>query len=178
MTSPTPTDDVSDADGGQRRSARDGALQRFAAARSRFKGSWVDTLIAQLKTLDIGEWTLVFGAELLWSVLPLLILLSSLANTRIDDDLSRHIGLNAKGALIVEAMFRGRPSHELFPIVTGLLFSLAGTIAVASSILVLYERAFRQEHRERRSWGDLPRIVVWVVVLIGVLVAQAVIAHP
>ena len=96
MTSPTPTDDLSDADGGQRRSARDRALQRVAAVRSRFKGSWVDTLIAQLKTLDIGEWTLVFGAELLWSMLPLLILLSSLANTRIDDDLSRHIAASTR----------------------------------------------------------------------------------
>jgi membrane protein len=178
MTSPAPSDDVSDADGGQGRSARDRALRRVAAARTRFKGSWVDALIAQLKTLDIGEWTLAFGAELLWSVLPLLILLSSLANTRIDDDLSRHIGLDTKGAHIVEALFRSRPSHELIPIVTGVLFSLAGTIAVASSIQVLYERAFTQEHRERRRWSKVPRLVVWVVVLIGVLVAQAVIAHP
>jgi hypothetical protein len=41
-----------------------------------------------LKVLDVAKWTTVFGAELLWSVVPLLILLSSLANERIDDELS------------------------------------------------------------------------------------------
>ncbi len=186
MESPSPTpvtpparrDAVSDPEGGRARSARERVDRRVAAARSRLEGSWVTTLIAQLKRLHIGEWTLAFGAELLWSVLPLLILLSSLANTRIDDDLSRNIGLDTRGAHILEALFRSRPSHQLIPIVTSVLFSLAGTVAVVKSLQVLYERAFRQEDRERRRWSKLPRLVAWVAVLIGVLVAQAVIARP
>ena len=63
-------------------------------------------LRARLKALDLVNWTTVFGAELLSSVLPLLILLSSLANERVDDDVSRHIGVNAEGAHIVRGLFR------------------------------------------------------------------------
>jgi membrane protein len=132
-------------------------------------------LIAQLKSLDVLDWTTVFGAELLWSVLPLLILLSSLADTRIDDDLSRHIGLDSQGAHIVRGLFRNRPAHDVVAIATGLIFALAGTIAVVGSIQVLYERCFDREHRGRRG---LPRRVLYVIVLLGVLIAQAAIYRP
>ncbi len=79
------------------------------------------------------DWTTIFGAELLWSALPFIILLGSLANERIDDDLSRHIGLNSQGAHIVRSLFRNSPTHALVPIATGLLFAFAGVIAVVSS---------------------------------------------
>jgi hypothetical protein len=126
-----------------------------------------------LKGLDVVDWTTIFGAELLWSALPLLILLSVLANTRIEDDLSRHIGLNHRGAHIFESTFRNAPSHAVVPIATGLIVAFAGTVAVVGSIQVLYERAFGQEHRGR----VVTRRVVWVVVLIAVLVAQGLIAR-
>ena len=119
-------------------------------------------------------WTLVFGAELLWSVLPLLILLSSFANHRIDDDLSEHIGLDHKGALIIKEAFRNTPEHAAIPILTGLLFSLAGTIAVVQSLQVLYERIFEQQPR---GWRDLPRVFAWLVALLGFLVLEAEIGH-
>jgi membrane protein len=146
-----------------------------AAAQRRFEGTWVEAFIKELKAVDVVEWTTVFGAELLWSVLPLLILLSSLADTRIDDDLSRHIGLNNHGAHILEGLFRNTPSHAIIPILSGALVSFAGTVAVVGSIQVLYERAFELE---QRGWRDLHRRIVWVVVLIAVLVAQAIITHP
>ena len=151
------------------------AGKRLLAARRRLEGTWLGDLFAQLKRLEIVEWTTIFGAELLWSVLPLLILLSVLADTRIEDDLSRHIGLNDRGAHIFESTFRNSPSHAFVPIATGLIIAFAGTVAVVRSIQVLYERAFDQEHRGRR---DVPRLVIWVVVLIAVLVAQALIARP
>jgi membrane protein len=147
----------------------------LSSAQSRIERTWLGDFIKQLKGLDVVEWTTIFGAELLWSVLPLLILLSVLANTRIEDDLSRHIGLNNQGAHIFESTFRNSPSHAFVPIATGLIFAFAGTVAVVSSIQALYERAFDQEHHGRR---DLPRRVVWVVVLIAVLVAQGLIAKP
>ncbi|HUO71653.1 MAG TPA: hypothetical protein VMU39_12840 [Solirubrobacteraceae bacterium] len=50
------------------------------------------------------------------------------------------------------------------PIVTGLLFSFAGRVAVVASLQVVYERLFDQEHR---GWRDLPRYVVWAVVVLG-----------
>jgi membrane protein len=163
------TDEPPPASGDGGHSARDRALRRFDAARSRFERSWVGEVVAQLKALDFASWTTVFGAELLWSALPLLILLSSLADEKIDDDLSRHIGLDSKGAHIVESLFRSRPSHDVLAIATGLLFSVAGVISVVASLQVIYERLFEQKHR---GWRDLPRYLVWTAVLLALLLAD------
>jgi membrane protein len=148
---------------------------RLAAEQLRFRGSWIEQLGTQLKALHVFDWTSSFGAELLWSVLPLIILLSSLANHSIESDVSRHIGLDSQASDIVKGMFRSSPSHDLFAIVTGLLLSVTGTIAVVGSIQVLYERLFHQEHR---GWRDTPRLVVWVLALLAALAAQAVISGP
>jgi hypothetical protein len=121
-------DDPPLADRSNGRSPRDRARRALAAAHRRLEGTWVDAFIKELKAVDVVGWTTIFGAELLWSVLPLLILLSSLASTRIDDDLSRHIGLNNQGSHILEGMFRNTPSHAIVPIVTGLLFAFAGRL--------------------------------------------------
>src|SRR5438477_7245963 len=103
----------------------------FAAVRSRYDRSWVQDLAGRLTALDFGNWIILFGASLLLTVLPLIILLSSLANERIDDDLSRHIGLNRQGAGIIEELFRKTPTHSAAPIVLGLLIAFAGSVAVA-----------------------------------------------
>jgi membrane protein len=113
----------------------------------------------------------LFGAALLISVLPLVILVSSLANHRIDTDISRHIGLNRQGAGVVSQLFRSSPSHSAADIVTGLIFAAVGTVTVASSLQVIYERIFGQPHR---GWQDLLRFITWVGVLFGVLVADSV----
>jgi membrane protein len=165
MSSPARTDDSppSDEDGpplGRR---------RLDIARDRYDRSWLHDLLVQLNALDFFEWTIVFGAELLWSALPFILLLSSLANERIDDDLSRHIGLDIQGAHIVSGLFRSSPSHAVVPVVTGLLFCFAGVIAVVSSLQTVYEKLFGQEHRR---WRDFPRYVVWVATLLGLLVLE------
>lgn len=147
------------------------ARERVEAARERFERTWLDDLIKQVRALDMFGWTAEFGAEMLWSLLPLLILLSSLADVRIDDDLSRHIGLDNQGARIVSGLFRSSPSHAFIPIATGLLISFAGTIAVIQTMQVLYERVFELEPR---GWRDLPRFVLWLVVVLAVLVAQGI----
>jgi membrane protein len=149
--------------------------QKFDVARGRYERSWAGDLVAQLRALHFFDWTVIFGAELLWSALPFIIVLSSAANRRIDDDLSRHIGLNGRASHIVETLFRNTPSHAFLPIVTGLLFSFAGIVAVVASLQVIYERLFNQEHR---GWRDLPRYLVWVVVVIGLLAAEGIINHP
>ena len=139
------------------------------AAVARYEGSWIEAFVAQLKTLHFFDWTMIFGAELLWSALPFIILLSSLADERIDDDVSRHIGLNGEGARLVRTLFRNSPSHALVPIVTGLLFTLVGVISVVASLQLLYERAFDLEHR---GWRDLPRYIAYVGILFGVLIVE------
>jgi membrane protein len=139
-----------------------------AGVRRRYRESWVEDVVADLKVLDVGNAIVVFGAGMLMSVLPLMILVGALANERIDDDLSRHIGLNRHGATIVQGLFRKTPPHSATPIVLGLIVGLAGTMAVVSSLQVIYERVFDQDHR---GWRDLPRFIVWVAVLFGVLIA-------
>ena len=131
--------------------------------------------MAQLKALDFFNWTTVFGAELLWSALPFIILLSSLANHRVDDDLSRHLDLNSRGAGIVRTLFRNSPSHAAVPIITGLLFAFAGIIAVVASLQVVYERLFDVKHR---GWRDFPRYVAWVAIVLGVLVVDGFVDGP
>ncbi|MGN6871927.1 MAG: YhjD/YihY/BrkB family envelope integrity protein [Solirubrobacteraceae bacterium] len=149
--------------------------QQFDAARGRYERSWAGDVVAQLKALHFFDWTMIFGAELLWSALPFIIVLSSLADTRVDDDLSRHIGLNSRAAHIVETLFRNTPSHAVLALVTGLLFSFAGIVSVVASLQVIYERLFDQQHR---GWRDFPRYLVWVLVVLGLLAAEGIIDHP
>ena len=118
---------------------------------------------------------MLFGATLLLSTLPLVLLVSSLANERIDDDISRHIGLDSQGAGIVRGLFRTSPTHPVVPIVTGLAIAFAGTMAVVACIQTIYERAFAQE---ARGWRDIPRFVAWVCVLLGAVLAEALLGGP
>lgn len=166
---PGQTNDVSASEGARNRAVAR-IRRRIDATRRRLEGPRVKGAITRLKALDIADWTTVFGAELLWSVVPLLILLSSLANDRIDDDLSRHIGLDRQGAQIVRGLFRGSPSHDAVAITIGLLVSLAGSIAIARSLQEMYEQIFGEDHR---GWRDIGRHLAWVAVLVASLVAQA-----
>jgi len=145
------------------------------AARGRFDGSPVQVFLRQLGALDFVNTSVLFGAALLISVLPFIILLSSLANHRIDNDLSRHIGLDQQGALVVSQLFRSSPADSAAGIVTALIFAAVGTMAVANSLQEIYERAFGQQHR---GWKDVPRFATWSGVLFGVLVAESVISEP
>jgi hypothetical protein len=76
------------------------------AVRRRFQGSPAQIFTRHLTALDFTNTIVLFGAALLISVLRFIILLSSLANHRIDTDLSRHIGLNRQDARIVSQLFR------------------------------------------------------------------------
>lgn len=144
------------------------------AARGRFEGSSAQVFLRQLGALDFVDSIMVFGASLLISVLPFVILLSSLANHRIDNDLSRHIGLNHEGALIVSHLFRSSPAHSVPALVIALIFALAGTVAVGSSLQMIYERVFSTSRHG--GWRDMPRLVTWAGVMFGFLVADSVIS--
>lgn len=160
------------------RGDKDGRLRLRArtlagAARARFEGSSAQTFLRRLGALDFVDSIMLFGAALLISVLPFVILLSSLANHRIDTDLSRHIGLDREGALIVGHLFRTSPAHSATAMVTALIFAVAGTMAVASSLQVIYERVFGQRHR---GWKDALRFATWAGVMFGFLVADSVVS--
>ena len=78
------------------------ARRRFApTTRGRFEGPAAQNFLRQLRALDVGNSLVLFGSSMLLSSLPFIILLSSLANHRIDTDLSLHIGLNSQGARII-----------------------------------------------------------------------------
>ena len=61
------------------------------------------------------------------------------------------------------------------PIATGLLFTLAGVIAVGSSLQMLFERTFDQEDR---GWRDLPRCIAYLAILLAVLIAEGTLTGP
>jgi membrane protein len=147
----------------------------MAAARRRYEGSWAQDVAARLKDVDVGHSITLLGSSLLLSVLPLIILLGALGNERIDDDLSRHIGLNSHAAGDVRDLFRSSPSHAVVPIATGLIIAFAGTMGVAGSLEQIYERVFDQA---RRGWRDIPRYVAWVAVLGGALIAEGIVGGP
>ena len=83
------------------------------SAHGRYEGSAAQAFLRQLRSVDFANSIVLFGASLLLSVLPFIILLSSLANHRIDTDLSRHIGLNREGARIVSQLSGPRPPIPL-----------------------------------------------------------------
>jgi len=144
-------------------------------ARGRFAGPAPKIFLRRLGAADFVQTVTIFGAVLLMSALPFVIIVSSLANHRIDIDLSRHLGLNRQGADLVGQLFVTSPTHPVADIVIPLIIAVAGTLAVANSLQVIYERTFGQE---QRGWRDILRYLTWVGVLFGVLVAESVISPP
>ncbi len=146
--------------------------ERFAiACRERYEGSVVQELLRALNAVDFGNRIILFGAALLLSTLPLIVLLSAFANNRVDDDIAQHLGLNLQGARIVGGLFKTSIPAFNFAILLSLLLSLAGTVAVARSIQTAYERAF--DNSPSQGIWNLLRCVVWVVAAAGFFIADA-----
>ena len=153
-----------------------GAPRRWAAAvQDRFQGSLAQNFVRELKTLDFAQQIVLFGAGLLVSLLPFLILLSAFANARVDDDIALRLGLNQRAAGIVSHLFTSSPAVLNVATLTSLLFVAAGTLAVAGSLQQIYEKAFRQDHRGMR---DLYRLPVWVALLCAVVAFESIVGRP
>jgi hypothetical protein len=114
--------------------------------RSRYEGSAVQEFFSQLKALDFGNQIVLFGAALLLSVLPVVILLSAFATSRIDDDIARNMGLNGQASQDIRRLFTSAQVSFNISIMITLLMSLTGTVAVAISIQQVYEKVFGQKH--------------------------------
>ena len=118
---------------------------------------------------------MLIGATMLLSVLPFLIVVATLANQRIDDDLSRHIGLDSEGARIVRGLFPTVHEHDAGSIATALIVGLAGTLVTVNLVQDVYERIFGVAHR---GWRDIGRYLVWIAGMLGILVVAGLTYGP
>jgi membrane protein len=145
--------------------------QRTRPWRSRYEGSFAQDFVQGLGAVEFGDRIIIFGASLLLSVLPLIIVLSAFASHRIQDDIAQHLGLSAQGDRIIEGLFKASTTSFNLGILVGLMLAFAGTVAVARSVEVIYERAFKLQPLAGRE--ALLRCLVWVVFVSGVAIGDA-----
>ena len=127
--------------------------------------------LSELSAVEFGDRIILFGAALLLSVLPLVILLSALASQRVDDDIAVHLGLSRQGAHVVEGLFSHHHVAFNLGIFVSLVLSFAGTVAVARSVQQIYEAAFACEHA--RGLRNFLRCVLWVLITAGLLIGES-----
>jgi membrane protein len=152
-------------------------LKRTASAwRSRYQGSAIQEFFSRLGALDFSSQIVLFGAALLLSVLPIVILLSAFATTRIDDDVARNMGLDRQGSQDISRLFTSAQVSFNISVLIALLMSLAGTIAMGISIQQIYEKVFG--HKHARGALNALRCFAWVACVGGLLIADAAISKP
>ena len=149
--------------------------RKAVAARDRYQGSLAQGFVTQLSALGFIDQIMLFGAGLLVSLLPFLILLSAFASNRVDDDIALRLGLNRQASGIMTHLLTSAPATLSVATVTSLLFVAAGTLAVAGSLQQIYEKAFGQDHR---GWRGAYRLLIWVVTLCLVVALETVAGRP
>ena len=145
-------------------------------ARDRFEGSLAQRFLTRLTALDFADQAMLFGAGLLVSLLPFVILLSAFASQRVDDDISLRLGLDRKAAGIMDHLFTAAPATLNAATATSLLFLIFGMLAVASSLQQIYEKVFGQDHH--RGPQNLGRLLIWIAVLGAAVVAESLAERP
>jgi membrane protein len=140
------------------------------AWRARYDGSFAQDFFRGLGAVDFGDRIIIFGACLLLSVLPLIIVLSAYAGHRIEDDIAVHLGLSKQGDHVIEGLFQASVTGFDLAIFIGLLMAFAGTLAVARSVEVIYERAF--QHAPLVPAKGWLRCLVWVVLVSAVVIGD------
>jgi membrane protein len=109
-------------------------------------------------------------------LLPFLILLSAFASRRVDGDIALRLGLDRRASGIVTRLFISAPASLNVATVSSLVFVVAGTLAVASSLQQIYEKVFDQDHRGLR--GGLYRLLIWTGVVCLVVSLESVAGRP
>jgi membrane protein len=142
----------------------------------RYEGSAAQDLVKGLGDVEFGNWIILFGASFLLSVLPLIILLSAFANSRVDDNIATRLGLSQKNAHVVDSLFKASHAGWGFGVVLALILSLAGTIAVARSIQKLYQQIFG--YQDVRGWANVLRCLVWALAAAAEVYVDAAISRP
>jgi len=148
----------------------------LAGLRKRYEQSVVQDLIKGIGDVEFGNWIILFGACFLLSVLPLIILVSAFANARVDDNIETRLGLSKTDTHIVDTLFRSSHAGWGFGVLLALVFSLAGTIAVARSLQRLYQHIF--ECPDIRGWGNVLRCFVWALAAALEVIVDALVARP
>ena len=156
--------------------SRPARYKALAWARDRFEGSLAQRFLHRLNALDFADQAMLFGAGLLVSLLPFVILLSAFASQRVDDDISLRLGLDRRAAGIMDHLFTAAPATLSAATATSLVFLVFGMLAVASSLQQIYEKVFGQDHH--RGWRDLWRLLIWIAVLGGAVVAESLAERP
>ena len=146
-----------------------------ATVRNRYQGSLAQSFVTQLGTLGFVDQVMLFGAGLLVSLLPFLILLSAFASNRVDDDIALRLGLNRQASGIMTHLLTSAPATLNVATATSLLFVAAGTLAVAGSLQQIYEKVFHQEHRGLRG---AYRLLIWVAALCLVVALESLVSRP
>jgi membrane protein len=154
--------------------SRSAAVNALSAARVRFDGSLTGSFIQQLRALDFANEAVLFGAGLLVSLIPFVILLGAFANQRVDDEISLRLGLDPRAAGIVDHLITSAPATANAATITSLIFVTFGMFAVASSLQQIYEKAFHQDHRGLRDWY---RLLAWIVVLCLTVALESVVGR-
>jgi hypothetical protein len=77
---------------------RESPRRGFARWSRRYGKSVVQDFVHALREIEFGDRIMLFGAALLLSVLPLIILLGAMASQRIDDDIAGHLGLGSQNS--------------------------------------------------------------------------------
>jgi membrane protein len=155
--------------------SRLGRYKIVAAARDRYEGSLAQGFVMQLRAIDFSDQVMLFGAGLLVSALPFLILLSAFASNRVDDDISLRLGLDRRASGIMTHLFTSAPATLNVATATSLLFVTAGTLAVAGSLQQIYEKVFHQDHHGLRGLYRLP---VWIAVLGLTVIFDTLVGRP
>jgi membrane protein len=146
----------------------------LAEARGWYQGSLAQAFVMQLKAIDFTDEVMLFGAGLLVSLFPFLILLAAFASNRLDDDIALRLGLDRQASGIVTRLLTSAPASLNVATVTSLLFVAAGSLAVASSLQQIYEKVFHQDHLGVRLY----RLLIWIVVLCLVVVFESLVGRP
>jgi membrane protein len=148
----------------------------LARAKDQYEGSFAQSFVARLTALEFVDQAVLFGAGLLVSLLPFVILLSAFASQRVDDDISLRLGLDHHAAVIVNHLFTAAPATLNAATASSLIFVVAGMLAVASSLRQIYEKIFHQDHH--RSVRDLYRLPAWVAVFCLAVLAESLASKP
>ena len=134
------------------------------AARAKYAGSSAEHLWRRLDAMDFLNRGLLFAATLLLCFFPFLIVANALAGRSTTNQLARHLGLNKQAAADVSKLFTSTTATSNAITGTAWVFFILGGVAAATAIQELYERAFEVD---ARGLKDMPRRLIWLVVLVA-----------
>jgi membrane protein len=148
----------------RRRYGRPHVSRATDSVKRRYTGSSAEDLWSRLGAMDFINRGMLFAATLLLCFFPFIIIANALAGRTTTEGLTRHLGLNKQAASVVSKIFTSPSATSNAITGTAWVWFILGGVAGAAAIQQLYERAF---DLDSRGLKDLPRQLLWVVVLVG-----------